>query len=508
MNTIQSKTIYFQCYFLFLTVIIAFSCQLEIAPYEKNDIPDYAVLMFKEMPPQNYFFEKSDGGKIKFMESDVTYFEIPGIENAFVSQYAPHSDTLRVKTSNPFLEVKHAVKSGEQYTYFISRGDSVLFSYKNSRPEAHSLRYTNDFALNLDRIIQDSVYFGGPTILKRIIPFFDDEYFLSFSSGNPAEYLTQKYLTLYEELDSLRASVDQFLNRKYKEKNISQEIFEIYRKKTMYDCEIAKIEIKRFLRNTKQDDGFIKIQLLENDSLAKFSFYQNYLYTYLPFAFDNILLRERNPIALFDSVIVSTHFSSESKKIILFTLLKSIIQSSSKSDIQTYFEKFKKEDFDSIYATHLKIKYNLKFNFDNTEHLLLLDQQGNEMAFENIIQNNAKKILYIDFWASWCAPCRRAMPASKALREEFKGRDVSFLYFSIDDEEIMWRRANDEEGLSMRESSFLVKNRYTSQLLEDLKVNTIPRYLLYDKQGKLVHSNAPGPEGEAIRRLLNEYLTK
>ena len=43
-------------------------------------------------------------------------------------------------------------------------------------------------------------------------------------------------------------------------------------------------------------------------------------------------------------------------------------------------------------------------------------------------------------------------------------------------------------------------------MLETPNVQSIPRYLLYDRQGKLVHKNAPGPGSDAIRKLLDQYL--
>ena len=65
-------------------------------------------------------------------------------------------------------------------------------------------------------------------------------------------------------------------------------------------------------------------------------------------------------------------------------------------------------------------------------------------TFNKILQENKGKVIYIDCWATWCGPCKKAMPDSKKLMKKYEGTDVSFVYVCIESEEKLWKKLISE----------------------------------------------------------------
>jgi thiol-disulfide isomerase/thioredoxin len=118
------------------------------------------------------------------------------------------------------------------------------------------------------------------------------------------------------------------------------------------------------------------------------------------------------------------------------------------------------------------------------------------------------KVVYLDIWASWCGPCRKQFPAAKALKEQLSKKEkknIEFLYISIDNTETVWKRAIEELGIEGVHG--LSKGGWGSEATAKFGVSSIPRYLIFDKKGKVVDGNAPRPSDpnllEILRNLAN-----
>lgn len=136
-------------------------------------------------------------------------------------------------------------------------------------------------------------------------------------------------------------------------------------------------------------------------------------------------------------------------------------------------------------------------------NLTLRDEQGNEFSLDDL----KGKVVYLDIWASWCGPCRKQFPFAKRMKNDLSKKEkkqVVFLYISIDNTETAWKKAIEQYDLDGMHG--FSPGGWGSDVTKIFKVNSIPRYLLFDKKGELVDHNATRPADpatlEKIRNLM------
>ncbi|MFN3852672.1 MAG: TlpA family protein disulfide reductase [Spirosomataceae bacterium] len=132
---------------------------------------------------------------------------------------------------------------------------------------------------------------------------------------------------------------------------------------------------------------------------------------------------------------------------------------------------------------------------------LLTDMKGNKFSFADF----KGKVIYVDFWASWCGPCRQQFPFSKQMHDGLNDKEkkkVVFLYISIDEDLDAWKNAVQQLKLDNGE------NGHSIPAAQKYQVNSIPRYMIIDKNGNIVNPNAPRPSDpsalELLKKLMNE----
>ena len=112
------------------------------------------------------------------------------------------------------------------------------------------------------------------------------------------------------------------------------------------------------------------------------------------------------------------------------------------------------------------------------------------------------KVVVVDVWATWCAPCKAEIPHLETLEKEMKGKDVVFISLSIDTEREKWAKFIKEKALGGVQ--LITYNKGT--IVDDYAVDAVPRFMVFSKQGKTVSTNAPRPSEPALKEMIEKAM--
>lgn len=129
--------------------------------------------------------------------------------------------------------------------------------------------------------------------------------------------------------------------------------------------------------------------------------------------------------------------------------------------------------------------------------LSLPDINGNEIRLSSF----KGKYVLVDFWASWCVPCRRENPAVVQAYNKHKNKNFTILGVSLDKEKEDWMQAIQKDNLSWTQVSDL--QQWNSIAVSTFNFNSIPFNVLLDPDGKVI---AQSLRGDELEKKLSEVL--
>lgn len=136
--------------------------------------------------------------------------------------------------------------------------------------------------------------------------------------------------------------------------------------------------------------------------------------------------------------------------------------------------------------------------------LNIYDSISGEELFNNILDANNGKVIYVDFWATWCSPCKQQIPHSLRIHEMLKDKDVVFMYLCCSSEQETWKKVIQQ--YQIKGDHILLNDNQYNYFKNKFSILGIPRYILIDKAGDIVDPDAPMPASEEILEMIGELI--
>ncbi|MDE1208417.1 TlpA family protein disulfide reductase [Tenacibaculum larymnensis] len=433
----------------------------------KLDSGEFIYLSHKKIVPDTLFLGKGDSIKIKAYEDRIEY-------------------TLNSYNQNnkQFREVTQKLRKDKTYQSFKKQIDSLTDIFYSINHNKKPMIGNNDY----------QKFVSYPVKVNR------DVY--------PSKHEEEKIL--FKLLNKLYVYKIDF----FKKEELPNDLKEHLRYKSLIEY---NNKLKLFYRYFKSKAAKDKLNstIFINDSLLLNPYSKTLMLSFLR---KNVIkskptyTRSRqyiNYVEAFDNAPL--YFNDSLTKYARFLSIEAMINFGESFNVtRSKFNEFKNQYQDDRLNTILEDKYLLDIDiFDNIKNDVKLINHNQEISSLNdLIKNNNGNYIFIDFWASWCFPCRESMPDYQKVINKFSKEKITFLYLSIDKNKDSWLSAVKTENMESYQHSYMVLNQESAEFLKSIKLINIPRYILLDKQGKILHENAPGPKGDELTIFLNKYLSK
>lgn len=248
-------------------------------------------------------------------------------------------------------------------------------------------------------------------------------------------------------------------------------------------------------------DNYLSELNLNDADLIGLGIYTMFLKSYLrnkvqeEFESDSSLKGLDNPLT--ELRLSKEIFSDETiKNYMLYSIMDEQIRYEGIKNIDALMADFEKNCTNQEYISKIKEQYSKWEKLAEGKQAPLFSYP--DITGDTVSLSDFKgKYVYVDVWATWCSPCRAELPHLEKLQDHFKGKNIVFVSVSVDETKEPWEKMVKEKklkGVQLFAKGF-------SAITKDYLINSIPRFLLIDTEGKIIDSNAPKPS-EKIKEIL------
>ena len=190
------------------------------------------------------------------------------------------------------------------------------------------------------------------------------------------------------------------------------------------------------------------------------------------------------------------------KNEILYSTMNNQIQYGKSDGVEKFVEFFNNETTDEENKTKIADAYKKAIHLSPGVDAPTFAYGDTKDKIVDLKDMKGKNV-YIDVWATWCGPCKAEIPSLKELEHQYKGnQNIAFMSVSIDQvkDKEKWLKMIDAKKLGG--TQLLADKDWKSSICKDYMIQGIPRFILIDKEGKIIDKNAPRPSSKEIKEIL------
>ena len=228
-------------------------------------------------------------------------------------------------------------------------------------------------------------------------------------------------------------------------------------------------------------------------------------YNYLPWVYESMkgfvttIMSTNLPDAkqqeIFDHILRQIPTPSRTLKLALggtMAALKAKVHPNYSVYVQQFKEAFKESDPEAVAALEQELEKAKQFMIGGTPpDFTQFTPEGKAVSLSDF----RGKVVLVDFWASWCGPCRKENPNVVRMYNKYKDKGFEILGVSLDRKKAQWVYAIEKDGLTWPHISDL--KGWRNEVAQSYSVTSIPQTVLLDKEGKILARNLRGPTLEA-----------
>lgn len=203
--------------------------------------------------------------------------------------------------------------------------------------------------------------------------------------------------------------------------------------------------------------------------------------------------------------LTETAFAGKTKEFLLFIMFKEQLSKGLNVIDNPNFKRYIVGQNDDNLEHIDYLKKEIYFRSSAAGKKELLNAANATDSWDDVIIKDRGKLIFVDFWASWCAPCRLELPDSKKLALDYQQQQLKILFISVDRNYNDWIKAVRLEKLDTYDS-YIMTNFEESEIKRRFNIMSLPRYILIDKQGNIIDDHAPSPHTSELKQLIKKYL--